>query len=268
MDSLDKVALATYLTASFGVKMGDEELLRYSTLGEMAAYVEREKVKMEEEQVDWGALLRSSGDLELPRTSPLHIPLGKLFRFLFRCYFRITVTGEENLPEHPFLLVANHQSYLDGLVAGTSLPLEVARRLYFYASEQTFQKAWQRRFMARHRVILVDINRNLKLSLQKLAAVLQRGDSLIIFPEGGVTRDGKMMPFKKTFAILGRELQIPLVPVALEGTYQALPRGERMPRFRQEIRVTFLPPVMPEDLSYEQLAARVRSRIQEKVEPS
>ncbi len=268
MDSLDKVALATYLGASFGVKIGDEELLRYSTLGEMAAYVEREKVKMEEEQVDWGALLRASEDLELPPVSPLHIPLGKLLQFLLRCYFRITVTGEQNLPEHPFLLVANHQSYLDGLVAGTSLPLWAARRLSFYASEQTFQKGWQRRFMARQRVILVDINRDLKLSLQKLAAVLQRGDSLIIFPEGGVTRDGKMMPFKKTFAILGRELQIPLVPMALEGTYQALPRGKRIPRFRNEIRVTFLPPVMPEDLSYEELAAKVRSRIQEKVEPS
>lgn len=268
MDSLDKVALATYLGASFGVKIGDEELLRYSTLGEMAAYVEREKVKMEEEQIDWGAILRASEDLELPRTSPFHITLGKLFRFLLRCYFRITVTGEENLPEHPFLLVANHQSYLDGLVAGTSLPLWAARGLYFYASEQTFQKGWQRRFITRHRVILVEINRDLKLSLQKLAAVLQRGDSLIIFPEGGVTRDGKMMPFRKTFAILGRELQIPLVPMALEGTYQALPRGERIPRFRQKIRVTFLLPVMPEDLSYEELAAKVRSRIQEKAEPS
>jgi long-chain acyl-CoA synthetase len=266
MDSLDKVALATFLYSSFGVKVGDEHLLQYSTVGEISEFVERTKIKIEEEDVDWKSILRSDAGIELSRSSRLHIPLGRMIRFLFRCYFRMDVAGWENIPDHPFLLVSNHQSYLDGLVVGTSLDVHVAGRLHFYASEQTFQKTWQRNFIVRHNVILVDINRNLKLSLQKMAAVLKKGDSLIIFPEGGVTRDGKMLPFKRTFAILSRELDVPIVPVALRGTYEAMPRGQRIPKFRQAIRVDFLPPIFPEDDGYDELAEKVRTRIKERVE--
>jgi long-chain acyl-CoA synthetase len=266
MDSLDKVALSSFLYSSFGVKVGDEELLQYATVGEILKYVERTKVKIEEEDADWASILHADVGTGLPRCSGLHVPLGRMIRLLFRLYFRMQVTGWENIPDHPFLLVSNHQSYLDGLVVGTSLDVKVAGRLFFYASEQTFRKAWQRDFITRHNVILVDINRNLKLSLQKMAGVLKKGDSLIIFPEGGVTRDGKMLPFKRTFAILSRELGVPIVPVALSGTFQAMPRGQRFPKFRQAIRVEFLPPVFPEEENYDELVERVRKLIGERVE--
>jgi len=261
MDSLDKVAFAAFLHSSFGVKIGDEEYLQHPTVGAIADYVERTKVKIEEEGLEWKSILREDAETNLPRRASSHIPLGKMVRFLLRRIFRISAVGLENIPPHPFILVSNHQSYLDGLMIGTSLDVPVAGRLYFYASEQTFGRRWQRDFISRHNVILVDVNRSLKLSLQRLARVLKNGDSLVIFPEGGLTRDGKVQPFKKTFAILSKELNVPVVPVVLQGAYEAMPRGKRIPKFGHSVGVEFLPPVYPEAFGYEELTEKVRRKI-------
>ncbi len=91
----------------------------------------------------------------------------------------------------------------------------------------------------------MDVNSDLKLSLQKLASVLQSGKKIIIFPEGTRTIDGQLGSFKKAFAILCRELNVPIVPVALQGAYEALPRTRFFPRFFQPVKVTFLPPIHP-----------------------
>jgi long-chain acyl-CoA synthetase len=94
-----------------------------------------------------------------------------------------------------------------------------------------------------------------------MAAVLRRGQGIVVFPEGTRTRDGSLGTFKKTFAILSREMDVPVVPVAIRGAFEALPRGSRLPRFRAPIRIDFLPPVLPGALSYEELTDQVRARI-------
>jgi len=91
----------------------------------------------------------------------------------------------------------------------------------------------------------MDVNSDLKLSLQKLASVLQAGKKVIIFPEGTRTLDGQLGSFKQSFAILGQELGVPIVPVALQGAYEALPRTRLVPRFFQPVKVAFLPPILP-----------------------
>ena len=67
--------------------------------------------------------------------------------------------------------------------------------------------------MANHgNIILVDANRNLKNTLQAAAKVLKNNKKLIIFPEGARTRDGELHEFKKTFAILAKDLNVPIYP--------------------------------------------------------
>ena len=83
---------------------------------------------------------------------------------------------------------------------------------------------------------------NLKNSILKLAKVLREGHRVIIFPEGARTHDGGTVPFKKTFAILAKELNVPIVPVCIKGAYEALPRGSRFMR-PKHIEVTYLPQI-------------------------
>jgi long-chain acyl-CoA synthetase len=107
----------------------------------------------------------------------------------------------------------------------------------------------------------MDLNRDLKESLQKLAEVLRKGKNIIIFPEGTRTRTGSLGEFKKSFAILSHELNVPIVPVSIEGAYKALPRGSFIPRPWKKIKVKFHKPVYPEGQNYETLVNIVHQRL-------
>ena len=98
--------------------------------------------------------------------------------------------------------------------------------------------------------------------MQKMVEVLKRGKNIIIFPEGTHSKDGQIGTFKKTFAILSRELNIPIVPVSIKGAYEALPRGTHFPKPFKEILVKFLPPIYPEkEVSYDSLISKVYNQI-------
>jgi long-chain acyl-CoA synthetase len=84
---------------------------------------------------------------------------------------------------------------------------------------------------------------------------------VIIFPEGTRTLDGAVGEFKKTFAILSKELNVPVVPVAISGAFEALPSGSILPRPFRRIRVRFQPPVFPHDHTYESLKDLVWQRV-------
>jgi long-chain acyl-CoA synthetase len=268
LDSLDKVSLGAYIENTFGIPLGDRELLSHPTLEQMAAYVREKKVMIQDEILHWGDILRKETPLELPRSSLLHPPLVWTIKAFSRAFFRLHVRGMKYLAGGPYLLVANHQSYLDGLILASFFKGEPLRKLYFYATERHFRKGWQKRFAGGNNIILVDVNRDLKLSLQKMAQVLAKGNSLVIFPEGSRTRDGSMGEFKKTFAILSREMNIPVLPAAIRGAFEAMPRGQKIPRFGQTIHIDFLPPLFPEGRSYEELTALVREKIAENLATS
>ncbi len=74
--------------------------------------------------------------------------------------------------------------------------------------------------------------------------VLRNGKSLLIFPEGGRSFDGELMEFKKGVGILAIELNIPVIPAYIEGSFEALPRSATWPKFRQ-IKVAFGKPLFP-----------------------
>jgi long-chain acyl-CoA synthetase len=115
-------------------------------------------------------------------------------------------------------------------------------------------------------VMVMDINKDLKESIQKLAEVLRKGKNVIIFPEGTRTKTGKLGDFKKTFAILSKELEIPVVPVAIKGAFKAMPRKAIFPRPFSKISVYFAPPVYPKDYTSDEITTIVRERISGMIE--
>ena len=95
-----------------------------------------------------------------------------------------------------------------------------------------------------------------------MAEVLKRGKNIIIFPEGTRSLNGEIGEFKKTFAILSRELNVPVVPVAINGAYDALPRGTHFPKPWKKINVNFLKPILPLNHSYDSLKNAVFEKVE------
>jgi long-chain acyl-CoA synthetase len=90
---------------------------------------------------------------------------------------------------------------------------------------------------------------------------------VIIFPEGTRSRDNELKQFKETFAILSKELNIPIVPVIIKGSEKAVLRPVKFPRLFARIRVEFLQPIYPEpEESIEILKTRVENTIKQKLQ--
>jgi len=105
----------------------------------------------------------------------------------------------------------------------------------------------------------------LKESIQKLAEVLKKGKNIVIFPEGTRTKTGKPGEFKKTFAILSTELNIPVVPVAINGAYKAMSRRDIFLIPFSQIRVTFYQPIYPDGYTSDELTSIVQEKIHKMV---
>ncbi len=261
LDSLDKVSLISFLQSTFGVEMKEDVLIHHPTIEKLSHFMKEKKNKITVEAVKWTEILKEKVELNLPKswfTQNLFKHISKSF---MRFYFRLRGEGVQNLPKGPFILAPNHQSFLDGLFVSIFLDNKVMKNTYFYAKEKHIRSRWLRALAHRNNIIIMDINRDLRQSLQKLAEVLRKGKNVIIFPEGTRTHTGKIGNFKKAFAILSRELNVPVVPVSIKGAFEAMPKGSLIPRPWKKINVKFLEPVYPENHNYDSLTDQVYRKL-------
>lgn len=263
LDSLHKMGLIDYIERSFGVKLDEKKLINFPTLSHLADYIKEKKQWFREESHNWAETLKEKVDVKLPKswfTQNLYKSFAKAF---FKVYFRFKGEGAHNIPDGPCIIAPNHQSFFDGLFVASFLKRKVFKQTYFYAKKKHVNNKLLR-FLARtNNVIVMDMESNLKESIQKMAAALKEGKKVIIFPEGTRTKTGNLGEFKKTFAILSTELDVPVVPVAIEGADKALPVGSKFPRPFKKIKVKFLSPISPEGHTPETLAEGVYKKIEE-----
>ena len=268
LDSLGKVELAVSVENTFGLALSDNELSGYTTVEALAGFIRDRKTRMENSPASWKEILSADIDLPLPKASSGMRLLRSVIAFFVRVMYRTRVEGLEKLPERPFIMAPNHQSYLDAPLIVAKLPEQVMANTCFVAKEKPlYRSRLGSRLIQGSQLIVVDIDRNLKSSLQKIAAVTRSGKNMVIFPEGTRTRDGQIASFKKLFAILSRELDVPVVPLAIRGSYEAMPPGAVLPR-PGSIDIIVCDPVYPQGKDYDQICSEARSAITGKISPS
>ena len=174
--------------------------------------------------------------------------------------FRVRVRGRELVPPTGGALVlSNHQSHLDPVLIG----LASDRRLNYLARDSLFGFAPFRWLINSLDAIPID-REGLGLGgLKETMKRLKRGESVLMFPEGTRTRDGDVGRLKPGFCVLARRVKVPLVPVAIEGAFDAFPRTRNYP-IPAVIHIQFGPPLLPQDMTGmddEQLLAEITRRI-------
>src|SRR5690554_4580945 len=118
----------------------------------------------------------------------------ELYRVYLRLLFRTKVEGRENVPtEGGVLLVANHASYLDPPLLGGA----VDRPVHFMAKAELFELPFLKWAMPRVKAFPVHRGGADRRAIRSAISLLQEGHVVGIFPEGGRTRDGKMMKFQR-----------------------------------------------------------------------
>lgn len=262
MDSLDKVGLQGFIEHTFGMKLLVEDMAAFPDIKAMAEYVASRKTKVEVEDVDWHSFLNETvPDLRIPQASCLFPFVNKCLKLFFRVYNSLRIYGRIQIPARgPYILAPNHQSYVDAPVVLSGLTCRQIKTCYFFATEQHVRSKFRRALADKNNTIIME-QAHLKESIQKLAQVLKDGKNIVIFPEGSRTHDGDLGDFKLSFAILSKELNIPIIPVCIRGAYDALPRHRKY-LYPRHIEVHYLPPIIPtSDITYQQLADKVKQAI-------
>jgi 1-acyl-sn-glycerol-3-phosphate acyltransferase len=175
----------------------------------------------------------------------------------FHLYFRLSRIGREHIPaEGPVILAANHRSFLDPFIIATTLK----RPMYYVAKKELFARPWQAWLLNALGAFPVDRGTGDRSMVDSAKAILDRGDAVLIFPEGTRVRPGSLGRSKRGVGRLALETGAPVVPVAIIGT-ESIRRGWRIRPHKVRVRVG-RPLTFPQvHEASPQLAAAVTDRI-------
>jgi long-chain acyl-CoA synthetase len=278
LDSLQAIELLLFLDHQLGVTLDDETAARVQTVGQLLDEV-RERTARPELPRRTAPTVRSA--LPHHERPALDRALFGSFRLglkaLYRGYFDLEVRNAERIPASPpYIVAANHSSHLDAPAIMAAIEHargpEAARRLHVLgASDYFFDTALKRWFFSTFlNVVPIEREETSLAGLKMVKRILSSGESALIFPEGTRSRTGEIDAFKPGLGLLARELEVPIVPVRIEGTHPALPVGKVVPR-RGKIVVTFGEPLTmeayrgdgapPREELYRRIAADVRETI-------
>jgi len=159
------------------------------------------------------------------------------FHRLCRAYFGLELAGIENIPAGgPVIVTPNHQTYADPALV--SIP--VRRRVYYMAWSRLFEIPVFSWMIRRLRAFPVRIDSTDPSSTREAVRLLRAGHVVMIFPEGERTHTGQVERFKPGAFRLAVSLQIPVLPVTIEGGHASWPPGRIFPR-PGRIRITYHP---------------------------
>jgi len=163
-------------------------------------------------------------------------------RALFWLLFGFRSYGKGNIPrEGPFLLASNHQSYLDPVL----VHLGQDRGVAFMAMEPLFRN---RAFAALIRWwggFPVDLERRDVRAMRTAMGLMGAGRGLVVFPEAGRSRDGRLMSMREGVAQLALHAGAPIVPVRIEGMFKIWPAQRLLPKLARPLHVHYGPPILP-----------------------
>jgi 1-acyl-sn-glycerol-3-phosphate acyltransferase len=178
---------------------------------------------------------------------------------LMDLYTRRRVSGRESL-EHltgPVIFVANHNSHMDTPVILRALPGRWRRRTAVAAATDYFYDKRRKALAASLAFGTVPLDRNSGAGVgpgqtAHLDRLIRDGGSLLVFPEGTRSRDGRVGRLRSGAALLAAEHNLPIVPIYLSGTREAMPRGHRWMVFkagrpgpRHPLEIRFGKPIFP-----------------------
>jgi|SRR5579884_3096648 len=162
----------------------------------------------------------------------LYWPLRWLLIPIFLVYLRMERIGREHLPRSGALLLAcNHRSFLDPFLIGTM----VRRPVYYMAKRELFEKRWQAWLLNSIGAFPVDRGAGDAEAMATAKAILERGDCVVIFPEGTRIRRGPLAAPKRGIGRLALETGTPVAPIAVIGS-DAVRRGWRIRPRKVRIR--------------------------------
>jgi len=273
VDSFGWMEIAVALQDRLDIHLSETDIAGLQTIRELLRYAIERRSAARAAPSHGEAATTTNFDRWLAPTGALlktlTLVLYGLNRLLMRGLFRLHVSGAEKLPERgAFVITSNHVSDLDGLAIAAALPWSQFRRVYWAGDlVRMFSNPLNRLFCRAIHVFPVDANHPGAV-LEAARRVLKAGGVLVWFPEAWRSPDGMLQRFLPAIGQLLLRSGAPALPAFIEGAFEALPRGRRIPKVHQ-ITVVFGSPEPVDVLRVagtgrtdeEQIASALRQRV-------
>ena len=142
--------------------------------------------------------------------------MASILRFISKILFRVQVRGLENLPvEDGILIVANHESFLDGLLLGLFIP----KKATFVVHTTVLKNWWFRQFLRLTPHLAVDPAS--PYAMKKVIKLLESGKNVVIFPEGRITLTGSLMKVYEGPGFVAGKTGATILPVRIDGAAES-----------------------------------------------
>jgi 1-acyl-sn-glycerol-3-phosphate acyltransferase len=149
--------------------------------------------------------------------------------------FSLRLEGGKNVPQAgPALIIANHGSFLDPILAG----LVCRRHICYLARKSLFRNPIFRWLITSLNALAIDQEGIGKEGIKAVLGQLEKGRAVLVFPEGTRTEDGALQPLKPGIHLLIRKSRVPVVPIGIAGSFHAIPYWKSYPI----LSPLFLPP--------------------------
>ena len=298
LDSLGRVQLQSALEQRFGLELEDDAIAAAETMGELRALLTKESgvnfsrsIVAESEAVVSPTSVGATQEREAsghtyprwPWSWPIKAVRVVFLELVMRPLVEIlaaprVVYKTAGLPQGPLLIVANHVTAYDGALVLQALPGMLRRRIAIAMSGETLLDLRRGRNQPRglynllapagYWIVTALFNvfplprlRGFRRSFEHAGEAMDRGYSVLIFPEGTRSRDGKLHPFRPGIGLLAQQSRVPIVPVALIGLHEM--RKTRWFRSGQlEIHVGAAIPV-DEGMDPAELTARLEESVRQ-----
>ena len=280
LDSMERVELLVALERELNSHVPDSIVSEVYTVRELVDAVRARigtESSREKDVAAWGTVLQTDPTepdiLAITQKRTLRLffwyCFGKLVYIFCRIAFRLQATGIEKLPHKgPYIIAPNHQTYLDAPIFMSLLPWSVFRRQFSVGTSEIFGAGLVRRIANSFNLVPVDPDANMVPAMKATGYGLRNGKILVIFPEGERSIDGPPKKFKKGAAILAVNLNVPIYPVALDGFFEAWPRGKGFQGFTRA-KFAVGDPIFPPknaaspEAAYEQMNTELKDRVME-----
>ena len=267
IDSLEWVTMTLELAERFGIELTEQDAADALTLRDLVVRASArgrqddavgKAATLTDEQLRWlepsGAAGRIAGRM-----------LHAVNTALMRGAFRLRVAGRENVPVgEPYIIACNHLSDLDPFVVAAALGHARLEGIWWGGDVGRLFGNSAGRALARIAHIFPVDERKPASAIAFGTEVLKRGHALIWFPESWRSPDGELQEFRSGIGHLLRKAPVPVIPARIAGTFEAMPRGRRVPR-PTAVRITFGAPIDPEalatDAGPEQIAGALRAAV-------
>ncbi|GER86846.1 AMP-binding protein [Dictyobacter vulcani] len=217
LDSLQRVELLSLIEQDVGVAITETRITEHTTVAQL-------RELMQNADVVPAALPFHALNYQ-PLIVNLRAWLQNILVFpLHALFVPLEITGQENLVglELPAVFYFNHMGVMDAVCAVRALPVAIRQKLVIAATRDLW-KEWRQFFVEFWGGgFPFDTRQNIKASLELTGDFLDNGFSILIAPEGGISQDGKLQPFKSGIGFIATHMDVPVVPIKIDPAYREI----------------------------------------------